>query len=504
MKLEQLLKLTSYTIYKNINLNPEITSLIYDSRNVKAGALFFATDGVHTDGHHYIENAIDTGAVAIVHANELENYHADIAYIKVDSPRQSLSYFACAFYQYPSHTLTTIGVTGTDGKSSTVSLISQLLELLGKKAGYLSTVAFKAGEKIYPNPLRQSTPEAPELQEILAKMRDWGSQYAVIETTSHGLSPKNNRLGGVEFDVALLTNVTQEHLEFHGTVEQYRKDKSELFAKIKSSGFGIINANDPHKQLFIDATKRPVYQYGINNKLATCNIEIIEETPSGSKFNLHFNNEIIQTEIKLPGVFNIENATAAFLTVYYLLREEGISTSKIADKLAELQPIAGRMNSVRHTGGFAAIIDYAHTPGSFEKLLPSMKAQTKGNLIVVFGSAGERDTTKRPIQGKIADDNADIIILTDEDPRLENPLAIINDIAKGCPQAEKSNQLFKIENRQEAIKKAISIAKPEDTILFLGKGHESCIFYADGKRPWNEQAVVEEALLDFGYTIVKK
>lgn len=517
MKLNQLLQETATCLsHGNPELNPEITHLTYDSRTVREGSLFFATDGVHTDGHAFIDRAVQQGAKAVVHSKPLSRYADGIAYIQVPSPRRALSPFARAFYRYPDTAMTTVGVTGTDGKSTTVSFICQLLEQMGQKAGYLSTVAFKTDGAPCPNPLRQSTPEAIELQSMLADMRNSGCRYAVIEATSHGLSPKNNRLGGVAFDAALLTNVTREHLEFHGTVEQYRQDKAELFKKIKPGGFGVVNANEPHKQLFIDAAPAPVFQYALTDTRPNASapaafgdvaVECLSTDASGSAFLLHLEGDSLPASLSIPALFNIENAAAAYITVYHLLKPkcngdpaaEARLRRELASRLTLLQPVTGRMNRIQHRGQFQAIVDYAHTPGAFERLLPAMKAQTQGRLMVLFGSAGERDTEKRPLQGEIADRFADILILTDEDPRLEDSMEIINQIAMGCPHKTEGSTLFKIPDRSRAIQKAVSLAQAGDTLLFLGKGHEQCIFYADGKHPWDEAGAVRAALTAEGY-----
>lgn len=523
MKISKLLKATETTLLypTKITKDIQIAGLHYDSRKCKKNFLFFATDGTHTDGHHFIKDAIQRGAKVIVCGHPLEEYQEGVYYIQVPSPRQAMSRFCCEFYKRPQDSLKIIGVTGTDGKSSTVSLISQLLELAGKKSGYLSTVAFKAGNKIYPNPYRQSTPEPVELYEILAKMKKKGTQYAVIEATSHALSPINNRLGDIRFDVAVFTNVTQEHLEFHKTLDQYRKDKSELFRLIKEGGFGVVNANDPHHQLFMKATKEAVIRYGIETESADCKIKDITTGPAGSHFTIHYQKNSYKAAVPLPGLFNIENSIAAWLSVYHLLgdhpqfhqsrlpqsEKKRLKTIQWAKKLTsllnEVKPIQGRMNLISHPYDFSIIIDYAHTPGAFEKLFPTMKKETKGRLIALFGSGGERDVEKRSKQGAIADRYCDQIYLTNEDPRLENPMKILEDIAAGCPNAAQKGTLFLIPDRKQAIFKAVCEAKRNDTLLFLGKGHEACIITAEGKIPWDEKQITSDALEERGRIIAK-
>lgn len=475
----------------------KIKGLHYNSRECKEGYLFFATDGTHTDGHNYIEDAIANGATTIVVSHPLNNYNSKAIYIMVDSPRRAMSLVASSFYGEPQKKLHVVGVTGTDGKSSTVSLVSQLLDLAGATSGFISTVEFKAGNEIYPNPYRQSTPEAVELYQILKQIMESKSDYAVIEATSHALSPKNNRLGDIQFDAAIFTNVTQEHLEFHKTLKQYRKDKSQLFKQIKVGGFGVVNGDDKNHKLFVKATKEKVISYSLNRrnfKKVDCQVRVEKLLATSSSFTIDYNGESYKATIKLPSKFNIANTVAAYLTVINLLKLNHDQIKELTKKLTLLKPINGRMNTIDNDLDLNLIIDYAHTPGAFKQLFPSIKKQTEGQIISLFGSGGERDTKKRPIQGAIADKYSNIIILTDEDPRLEDSMEIINQIAKGCKKAKKRNQLYLIPNRKEAIEFALTIAQPKDTILFLGKGHESCIITKEGKRPWSEHQVVKEAL----------
>ena len=408
-----------------------------------------------------------------------------------------MSPISSLFYQFPQNKLKMVGVTGTDGKSSTVSLVSQLLDLANHLAGFISTVEFKAGKDIYPNPYRQSTPEAVELYSILKQILEAKSDYAVIEATSHALSPINNRLGDICFDAAIFTNVTQEHLEFHKTVKQYRKDKTNLFAQLKEDGLGVVNADDPHYKLFVKATSAKVYSYSFKKHLfkkVDCFIKIKELAPTKSSFQIFYMGNRYDAQINLPSKCNIANVVAAWLTTINLLKLEHNQIIDLTNKLPLLKPINGRMNSIPNNLGYNLIVDYAHTPGAFKQLLPAIKKQAKAKVIALFGSGGERDTKKRPIQGAIADKYCDIVILTDEDPRLEDSMTIIEQIAKGCKKTKRSNNLHLIPNREEAIYFAINIAQPNDTILFLGKGHESCIISKNNRIPWNEIRVVKEAI----------
>ncbi len=475
------------------DFDPFISGICYDSRQTSPGDLFFATSGIHTDGHLYIDKAIEKGAAAVVLSKPIERYREDIIYLQVENPRFDLSPVSAAFYEYPSTKLPLIGVTGTDGKSTTVSLIHQLLSKSGFKAGFLSTVEYSTGGTAGKNPYRQSTPEAPDVQSILKEMVDSGCTYGVIEATSHGLSRITNRLGDVQFAAGVFTNVTHEHLEFHGTLEQYRQDKANLFRSLDEvpDAFGVVNLDDPNVDIFINATSRKVLSYSLSSSEATFLAEEIESDPEGSSFAIREGSVTHRCRIPLPGTVNIENTLAALLVV------RGILKTRLEDLLPLLSGLKlprGRMKKIQEGQNFHIFVDFAHTPGSYEKIFPMMRDLTTGRLIVLFGSAGERDTAKRAIQGKIASEYADVIILADEDPRGEEPKAILKDIASGTKRMVQGKDLFLITDRREAITHAFSIARQGDMVLLLGKGHESSIIYKDGPVPWNEIEVATECL----------
>ena len=478
------------------NTDTEINSLTYDSQDVKPGAVFFAFKGIHTDGHRYIDNAIKAGAIAIVHSEPVEERTEGVAWIQVPDTRIALSRAAAAYWKHPSRSLTVIGVTGTDGKSTTVSLVRQLLLQTGASVGSLSTVEYAIAENCKPNPLRQSTPEANHIHQLLAAMRDAGHEYAVLETTSHGLSPRTSRLADVLFDAAVFTNVTSEHLEFHGNLETYRADKARLFSSIANSpnpeAFGVVNADDPFAHLFIAAAgQRPVLTYSLHHDNGDLFAADCMPDPAGTTFVLNHKKNSVQTRINMPGLFNLENTLAA-LSVTARLRN--MDPLELAAACPGLTGIKGRMEAISGNMDFHVIVDYAHSPGSFEKVLPYLKGLVKNRLILVFGSAGERDAAKRPVQGRIAAEHADVIFLTDEDPRGEDPMAIIKDIAGGISSKMEGENLFLIPDRREAVRQAFHIAQPGDLVATLGKGHEQSIIYADGPKPWDEAQVCREVL----------
>lgn len=488
--------------------DPEITDLVYDSRHVTPGALFFALPGLHADGSAFIGQAISRGARVIIHGTPLASYDPAITYIRVEDPRFAMSPAAAAFYDYPCKDLVVIGVTGTEGKSTTVSLIFQLLRLCGKKAGFISTVDYCVADEVLPNPEHQTTPEALTIHRKLAEMRDNGLEYAVVESSSHGLSVRTNRLGDVLFDIGIMTNVTHEHLEFHGTHEQYKSDKANLFRALDKHdhvkggkaipSFGVVNEEDPAASYFRAATAKSVYGYstwadvgqGLSaSKIApdAKGVDFVMTEPGDRFYNVRIN---------LPGAFNVYNTLATTIAVSRLLEK---SVADLVPLLAELKPVKGRMTVIDEGQPFEVLVDYAHTPSSFQAIFPSLRKRIAGKIISVFGSGGERDTMKRPEQGRIAGDYSDIVILADEDPRGEDPVELLEMIAAGCPEKKRQSGLYIIPNRPTAIRKAISLAGKGDLVLLLGKGHENSIIYKDHTDPYDEISEARAALNEAGW-----
>jgi UDP-N-acetylmuramoyl-L-alanyl-D-glutamate--2,6-diaminopimelate ligase len=519
----------------------EISSLTYDSRAVRPGSLFVAINGFHADGHAYIPQAIERGAVAIVaderYWRETGDWRLEIGrslqspisnlqsltMIIVADSRIALAPLAAAFYDHPGREMRVVGITGTDGKTTTTFLTSTVLEAGGHTTGLMGTVDFKVAARLWANDTRQSTPEAPEVQALLREMVGAGCDYAVLEATSHALSARWRRLDGCAFDVALLTNVTHEHLDFHGSVEQYRRDKARLFEMLgegdggwlmedgatspkrlspipprKARKIAIANADDPHHHMFLDAAPAGAERltYAVKSA-ADVRAHDVVSTRDGLRFRVAAPWGDAELRLMLTGDFNVANALAA-LTVGLA---EGVPLETCVRALEAVPGVRGRMERIEAGQPFTVLVDYAHTPGSFEKLMSITRPLTDGRLIAVFGSAGERDREKRPIQGAVAARFCDFLVLTDEDPRLENRDAIIAEIAAGAEQSGKreGQGYIRVPDRPAAIRAAFERARPGDIVLLLGKGHEGCIFYGTEKLPWDEAGEARAALRELGY-----
>ncbi|MDR1047507.1 MAG: UDP-N-acetylmuramoyl-L-alanyl-D-glutamate--2,6-diaminopimelate ligase [Treponema sp.] len=481
-----------------------IRGIEYDSRNIKPGCLYFALPGLHSDGHDFIDDAIELGASAILHEKDIVRRKEGIAYIAARDSRFAMSPIAASFYGFPSEKLIVTGVTGTEGKSTTVFLIWQLLRFLGNRAGFFSTVQHSLGGEALFNTEHQTTPEATAVQRLLHEMLEGGCRYAVVEASSHGLSPKTNRLGNVGFDAAVMTNVTHEHLEFHGTWEQYRDDKANLFRALDRrespdenlEPFGVVNGDDTSASYFEAATAQDILRFSAHGLDADLSLHSIESGAGGNWYAVADRKGLeIDIRDRLPGAFNANNVMAALLVVSRLTKKP---VAELAPLAAELKPVRGRMSAVNRGQPFEVLIDYAHTPSSFQTIFPPLRDRISkggGRIISLFGSAGERDTQKRSKQGSVAAEYSDFIVLCDEDPRGEAPMEILEEIAGGITDAlRREENLFLIPERPLAIRKAFSLARPGDLVLLLGKGHENSIIYRDHTIPFDEFAETEKAL----------
>lgn len=523
----------AYTITMHPERDPVIESLAFDSRHVREGSLFFALPGIHVHGNDFAEKAIAAGARAVVYEGQLPDAAVAAAkahktvLVQTPDSRFAMSPLSAAFYDYPGNKLCVAGVTGTEGKSTTVFFCWQLLRFAGKKAGFISTVQHSFGGEAYDNSEHQTTPEAPIVQEYLYNMVQSGCEYAVIEASSHGLSVKTNRLGDVPFDAAAMMNVNHEHLEFHGTYEQYKSDKANLFRNLARHAHekfilnteriiepvAVVNAADPAAQYFVQAAEGiPVAGFMPPDILQTSAkshepdaalfkaglyaIENLVETQQGIGFMLKNGETSISVNAPVAGSFNACNIAAALIITAGIT---GIPIEELARSARSLTSVKGRMYRITKGQNFDVFIDYAHTPSSFMIVFPPMRKKTKGRIISVFGSGGERDTQKRPLQGKIASEYSDIVILTDEDPRGEDSMELLEMIAQGCKGMTRGKNLFLIPDRPQAIRKAFSLAQKDDAVLLLGKSHENSIIYKNKTVPYDETREAETALAEMGF-----
>ncbi len=405
---------------------------------------------------------------------------------------------------FPAHGMKIIGVTGTNGKTTTSYLIHRMLYEAGYKVGLMTTVAYGVGMDIHPQIHHMTTVGVPELMKRLKEMKQQGAEWLVLETTSHALA--QNRVWGVPYSIAVMTNITHEHLDYHKTFERYRDAKVKMFklaAKNKQGmRLGIVNGDDPNAEYFIDAVPNSVnYTTGGGDTEIGDNLFLakdIQQSPQGSSFTAEFWNKgaarTLRLKINIPGTFNISNAMAAAAVGISI----GLTDEQIEQGIAALPGVEGRMATIDEGQDFSVIVDFAHTPDSFEKLFKDLQpvAHKTGKLIVLFGSAGRRDEAKRAVQGKLAGEYADEVIITEEDDRDIDGLGIMNQIAGGAEMAGKvrDQNLFLVHDRTEAITFAMWRAKPGDTVLLLGKGHEKTIERANGENPWDEIGTARKAL----------
>ena len=467
----------------------EVRALAYDSRGVASGAVFFAVPGDHVDGHDYVPDAVAAGALAVVAEREQPNL--PVPQLIVERTRVALADAADAWYSRPSERLRVIGVTGTDGKTTTCFLAAAVLEAAGRHPGLAGTVAIRVGDAQRPNPNRNTTPEAPELQALLADMVVAGNDCVMMEATSHGLAQA--RVRNCRFAVGVVTNLTSEHLEFHGTLEAYRAAKALL---VEEAPLAILNADDAHYAYFRGRARGRIVTYGFHADADVRGLAV-DGRPDGTTFTAHAPGWEGSVRLQLPGSFNVANA----LAVLALAHAEGIDLDVAAAAIGRLAGVPGRMERVDEGQPFTVVVDYAHTADSLEKVLRELRPLASRRLLAVFGSAGERDPSKRAPMGAVAAHLADVVVVADEDPRLEDPRVINEAIADGARAAGAvdGEQLLVIDDRTEAIRRVIGMAGAGDVILLAGKGHEQNIIYGTEWRPWDEAAVARQLLREAGY-----
>lgn len=481
MKLSEILKGIDEIKVKG-DLELEVSSIAYDSRKVESGGMFVAVVGFKTDGHKYIESALQSGARVI--AMEDGAYDAgmipdEITVVFSKDTRKLLPKLACNFYNNPSRELKVVGVTGTKGKTTTTYMIKSILEHAGKKVGLIGTIENYVGDKCYES--ERTSPESLDLQRMLREMVDNKCDVAVMEVSSHSLAL--DRVWGIDFDIGVFTNLTQDHLDFHKTFDNYLDAKAKLFTMCKE---GYVNCDDMYARKLMNIATCPITTYGIDNNPFVSARDIII-TNNYSDFKMPFNRVIQRIKVGIPGRFTVYNALAAICVSIKL-------GAGVEDVIAGLEnvKVPGRSEVVPITRNFTVIVDYAHTPDSLENILKASKVYTKGKIILVFGCGGDRDTAKRPMMGEIAGKLATYTVITSDNPRTEKPEEIINQIENGI---KKTNGKYKIiVDRKKAIEHALKKAERGDLVLIAGKGHETYQEINGVKHHFDDREVVKEII----------
>jgi UDP-N-acetylmuramoyl-L-alanyl-D-glutamate--2,6-diaminopimelate ligase len=501
MRLSQLLVDFPYKYQLDYHLktgDPEIAGVVADSRQVHPGDLFVALSGGTADGHDFIPAAIRQGAAAVVGTRPLTGLARP--YVLVDDSRKALPYLAAAFYGLPARKLTMIGVTGTDGKTTTTNMIYQILLAAGIKAGMISTINAVIGDELLDTGFHVTTPDAPDIQRYLAQMLAAGLSHVVLEVTSHGLA--QYRVDACEFDVAVVTNVTHEHLDYHGSYQAYLATKARLFTSLEKTlpkpqgnpRMAILNRDDSSFAYLVRETKVPTLGYGFHEAADVRPIEI-KHSIDGISFTVTGKDRQIPLYCPLLGDFNIINCLAAVSATVYAL---DIPSESAKAGIASLQLVPGRMERISLGQDFIAIVDFAHTPNALKNALQAVRQLTPGRLIAVFGAAGLRDRQKRAMMASTSVELADMTILTAEDPRTERLEDILDEMASGALEngGIENQNFWCVPDRAEAIRFAVSLARPGDVVITCGKGHEQSMCFGVLEYPWDDRTAMRAALAE--------
>jgi UDP-N-acetylmuramoyl-L-alanyl-D-glutamate--2,6-diaminopimelate ligase len=477
----------------------DVRGVVHDSRRVQPGDLFVVIPGERFDARAFIPQALERGALGVV-ADRPLSLPPDRVLLTVPAARPALADLSAALRGHPSRHLRLVGVTGTDGKTSTTRLLAAILDRAGRRTGWLTTVDVKIGEALRPNTLDHTTPEADRVQEVLAEMVADGVDTAILETSSHALAL--DRVRGCEIDVAVFTNISPEHLNFHGTMASYVQAKARLFAMLGEPStkrlprLGVVNADDPASAAMRARCPAPILSYGIDHE-ADVMARDVRLGERGSTFRIVSPWGEATVASLLLGQFNIANWLAASTAALHL----GASLDHVVRAAAETMPVPGRMERVDFGQPFLVVVDFAHTPQALENALRTLRPHTAGRLMVVFGHAGERDPANRPTMGRIAADLSDYFVISMDDPLHENPAEIARQIAAGATDAgAEAGRAYTVElDRAAAIRHLFERAKAGDTVLLAGKGHERRMLVGDERRPWNDRDEAERALTEAGF-----
>ncbi|HEY2103802.1 MAG TPA: UDP-N-acetylmuramoyl-L-alanyl-D-glutamate--2,6-diaminopimelate ligase [Chthoniobacterales bacterium] len=467
-------------------LDREVESIAYDSRRVQNNTLFVALRGEKSDGHEFVDQAIEKGASVIVAEREISSPRATC--LVVDDSRSALADLAVTFYGRPSGKLKMAGVTGTNGKTTTTFLIKHICENAGLRCGLIGTVQYEIGERVIP--ATRTTPEAVDVQELLAQIASAGCRAAAMEVSSHALAQERTR--GIEWDVAVFTNLTQDHLDFHSTMENYFEAKTKLFEGLasqqkKKRSVAVINIDDRHGQKLADRMhgKVAIVTYGMNMR-ADFRASNYRTELAGTSYQLDARGRSYLVRVPLIGRFNVANSMAALAAANAL----GVNLRDAVLSLARSPQVPGRLEMVPAKRQFQVFVDYAHTDDALVNVLKTLRELKPRKLILVFGCGGNRDRQKRPLMAHAADQYADFSIVTSDNPRKEDPEAIIAEVEKGF----RSNHYEKITDRAEAISRAVALAQPRDVVLIAGKGHEKYQEFADHTIPFDDFQVARRAV----------
>jgi UDP-N-acetylmuramoyl-L-alanyl-D-glutamate--2,6-diaminopimelate ligase len=462
-------------------VDAHVVSLTTDSRDVKPGTLFVAIKGYTVDGHDYAQQAEAQGAVAIVSERLLD---VTIPVILVRSTTRAMAELAGKFYDYPSEKMRMIGITGTNGKTTTTTIVRDVLAQLGRKTGIIGTVEVKIGDRVVPS--RNTTPQSSELQAFFHQMQQEGVEDVIMEVSSHGL--ELGRVTGTDFDVAGFTNLTHDHLDFHKTFENYARAKGLLFAqlgqRLSDQKVAVLNADDETSAMFEMMTGARVLTYGIDQP-ADLQAKNITQTLQETTFTMVYQEQTIELTVQFIGRFNVYNlllATGILLSIGYSLTE-------ISNAITQIQPAKGRMQRLP-IEGYNIYVDYAHTPDGIEQCLKALVDVPKENIIFLIGTGGNRDVTKRPMMGQLASTYAGTVVITTDDPRFESYESITSGIASGMLH----DQFVEIGDREEAVRYAASLARPDNIVILAGKGHEKYQIIGDEKTPLDEEQLVKEMI----------
>lgn len=509
MKLHSLLThLPRYELARGVD-TVEVTGLAYDSREVQAGDVFVCWSGLQHDGHDYIDEALHLGAVAVVAERHVggnsDGSPSDhIPYVVVDDGREALALLSAAFYGFPSRRLRLIGVTGTNGKTTTTHLIKAVLEQAGHNVGLIGTIRHLIGNEIIQS--HRTTPESLDLQRLLFQMAQRGMDYAIMEVSSHALALR--RVVGAEFDVAVFTNLSQDHLDFHADMEQYFQAKTELFAMTadgatKRNKAVITNVDDAHGRTLGGYGDERVIGYGIGSPAESNGADGERRTdvligardvrvrPEGVSYDAVTPAGTLGLTLQLTGRFNVYNSLAATAVGWH----EGVALPFIRTALEKVAGVPGRLERIEGPADFTVLVDYAHTPDSLRLVLETSRQFTAGRIIVVFGCGGDRDADKRPLMGDIAAQLADFVIITADNPRSEDPAAICADVVEGIDGGEGAQTPYEvIVERRDAIRRAVSVARRGDVVLIAGKGHETTQIFQDRTIHFDDREVAARAL----------